>query len=204
MENTPFWEEAYKSNDISAFGVKPNPEIETYLNYFNKRGAVLEIGCGEAKNSFYLIKNGFQNVNAFDLSEHAIAKVHRIAEEKNIKINAFVQNLCEFEWKENYDLIISYATLHFVTKKEWHKFLEEAKNHTNPGGIHVIQIFTNKVPASPDIEKFAVGLADEGELEQVYRMWKTIFTTSFILEDEHPGAPKHYHAINKIVAQKLS
>lgn len=202
MVNIPFWEESYKNNNISAFGVNPNPEVKEYLDCFNKQGKVLEAGCGEAKNSFYLIQNGFEDVNAFDLSENAIAKVHRIAEEKSVHINAFVQDLCSFEWKESYDLIITYGTLHFVAKNGWHKFLDEAKEHTNIGGIHLIQIFTNKVPASPDIEEFAIGLADEGELEGIYKDWKIICYKSYVLEDEHPGAPKHYHAINKIVAQK--
>lgn len=203
MKNIPFWEESYKNNEISAFGTDPNQEIAEYLDCFNKQGAVLEVGCGEAKNSFYLIENGFEKVKAFDLSENAVAKVHKIAEQKNIKITAFVQDLCNFEWKENYDLIISYGTLHFVAKKEWHKFLNKAKKHTSAGGIHVIQIFTNKVPASQDIKEFAIGLADEGELEKMYKGWKILGYRSFILEDEHPGAPKHYHAINKIVAQKI-
>ena len=102
-----------------------------------------------------------------------------------------------------YDLVISYGTLNFVAKEGWHHFIQEAKEHTNVGGIHIIQIFTNKVPASPDIEAFAVGLADEGELQEFYRDWKILSVKTFVLEDEHPGAPKHYHAINKIVAQKL-
>jgi tellurite methyltransferase len=118
MNNIPFWEESYKNNEISAFGVKPNAEVEEYLNYFNRNGNVLEVGCCEAKNAFYLIDNGFTNITAFDISEHAISKVHRIAEKKNVKINAFVQDLCNYDWKECYDLIISYGTLHFV--KNYH------------------------------------------------------------------------------------
>lgn len=203
MSNIPFWEESYRNDSISAFGIKPNPEVEEFLQLFMKNGKVLEAGCGEAKNSFYLLENGFTNVKAFDLSENAINKVQKIAAKKGVSINAFVQDLCTFKWKGSYDLIISFGTLHFVSKKGWHKFLEEAKKHTNKGGIHVIQIFTNKVPASPDIEEFAIGLADEGELEEIYDGWKIISYKTFVLEDEHPGAPLHYHAINKIVAQKI-
>ncbi len=198
----PFWEESYKNENLSAFGVNPNPEVREYVEYFEKTWRVLEAGCGEAKNAFFLIDNGIHDVSAFDLSENAIKKVNKIAETKQVKINAFVQDLCTFHWECNYDLIISYGTLHFVTNDGWRKFLEEAKEHTNSGGIHIMQIFTDKVPASDDIKDFAIGLSKEGELLEIYKDWEMIAHKEFVLEDEHPGAPKHFHAINKIVARK--
>ncbi len=136
-----FWEESYKNEGISAFGVNPNPEVKDYVELFNKNGKVLEAGCGEAKNAFFLIENGFNDVSAFDLSENAIKKVHKIAESKRANINAFIQDLCMFQWEYKYDLVISYGTLHFVKNDGWHKFLTDAKEHTNYGGFHVIQIW---------------------------------------------------------------
>lgn len=198
----PFWEESYRNNDISAFGVEPNPEVKQFINVFNKDGKVLEVGCGEAKNAFYLIRNGFKDVSAFDLSEHAIGKVHQIAQKAQLQINAFTQDLCTYKWESCYDLVISYGTLHFVERSKWIKFIEEAKKNTNRGGIHVIQIFTDKVPASDDIKDFAIGLAKEGELLTLYKDWDMLDHKEFVLEDEHAGEPKHFHAINKIVARK--
>lgn len=198
----PFWEESYKNENISAFGANPNPEVKEYVEHFNKHGKVLEAGCGEAKNAFFLIENGFNDVSAFDLSENAIKKLYKIAENKRVNINAFVQDLCMFQWDFKYDLVISYGTLHFVKNDGWHKFLNDAKEHTNSGGFHVIQIFTDKVPASDDIKDFAIGLSKEGELLEFYKDWEIIDHKEFVPEDEHPGAPKHYHAINKVVARK--
>ncbi len=203
MLSEPFWEKSYKDDNISTFGTEPNPEVNEFLEFFRKDWNVLEAGCGEAKNAIFLAKNGFLKVNAFDISENAIAKVKKIISKSELNLNAFVQDLCTYPWNEKYDLIISYGTLHFVQKEGWYKFLKEAKEHTNVGGIHIIQIFTNEVPASPDIEEFAVGLANEGELKEFYQDWKILSFKTFVLEDEHPGAPRHYHAINKIVALKL-
>ena len=114
-----------------------------------------------------------------------------------------MQDLCQFDFKKKYDLLMSHGTLHFVTKNDWFNFLLKAKNNTNKNGIHIIQIFTNKLPASPDIAPYVKGLSDEGELEMIYHDWEIMQTKSYTFEDEHPGAPKHYHAANKIVARKL-
>ena len=111
-------------------------------------------------------------------------------------------DLCNFEFMKEYDVITSHGTLHFVSKKHWKEFLAQAKTHTMTGGIHIMQIFTNKIPASPDISPFVKGLAEEGELFEMYIDWKILETRSYTFEDEHPGVEKHFHASNKIVAMK--
>lgn len=201
--NKPFWEESYKDDNISTFGSEPNASVKEFIHYFDKSWNILEVGCGEGKNSLYLAGLGYENVNAFDLSENAINKLLRIAGNRKLAINAWVQDLCKFSFEKQYDLIISFGTLHFVEKKNWKKFLHEAKKCTNIGGIHIIQIFTNKVPASPDIEQFAIGLADENEIEDLYNDWNILQYKSYVFEDEHPGVPKHFHASNKIIAQRI-
>jgi cyclopropane fatty-acyl-phospholipid synthase-like methyltransferase len=201
--NKPFWEESYLKDDISTFGIEPNVTIKEFLNLYHKDWNILDVGCGEGKNDVFLAKQGFQNIDAFDISEAGIEKLKRIAKINEVGINAWVQDLCHFDFSKKYDLLMSHGTLHFVTKDDWYKFIIKAKEYTNKNGIHIIQIFTNKLPASPDIAPFVKGLSDEGELEIIYQDWEIIQFKSYTFEDEHPGAPKHYHAANKIVARKL-
>ncbi len=168
---------------------------------FCKRSRVLDVGCGEGQNAIYLTKQGY-HVDAFDLSEHGIAKVNDRCEVSGVKLNAFIAELTEYEFEQNYDVIISFGTLHFVRKSEWKRFINEAKEHTNDGGIHIIQLFTDVVPASDYIAPFAVGLARDEEIKELYVDWEILQFKSYVFEDEHPGAPKHLHASNKIVVRK--
>ena len=199
----PFWENTYSNDAITTFGTSPNRAIEDMWESFDKNWSILDVGCGEGKNPIFLAENGFKNVDAFDLSQAGINKLLRIGHLKNVKVNAWVQDLTEFSFKKKYDLIISYGTLHFVNKDEWKRFIIEAKNNTNIGGLNIFQIFTNKVPASYDIAAFVKGLADEGELESMYRDWQIINTISHVFEDEHPGVEKHLHASNIVVAKRV-
>ena len=97
---------------------------------------------------------------------------------------------------------MSFATLCFVAKSDWKKFITLAKENTNSGGIHIMHIFTDTVPASPDITPFAIGLAKDGEMKEMYNDWEILQLQSYTFEDEHPNVPKHMHAVNKIVVQK--
>jgi len=200
--NIPFWEESYKDDSISTFGTLPNAAILEYEHLCKSSWNVLDIGCGDGKNSLYLASRGFSNIDAFDLSENAIAKLHRIALKSGLQINAWVQDLRHFDFEKQYDLIFSFGTLHFVEKSDWKSLLIKAKENTNTGGIHIIQLFTNVLPAIPDIAPFAVGLADDEEIKSLYEDWDILQFKSYVFEDIHPGIPKHFHASNKLVAQR--
>jgi cyclopropane fatty-acyl-phospholipid synthase-like methyltransferase len=198
---TPFWEQSYQEDNITTFGIEPNQTICERWQAFSADGTVLDVGCGEGKNAIFLAQKGFQ-VDAFDLSEAGIAKLKRLAAKEQVTLNAWVQDLRNFKFVTPYDVITSHGTLHFVTRAEWTAFIHQAKAATRPGGMHIIQIFTNRIPASPDIAPFIRGLAEEGELARLYADWHLLESRAYIFDDQHPGVPKHHHASNKIVAQK--
>jgi tellurite methyltransferase len=201
----PFWENTYLDDTVSTFGTKPNQAIEAYWKTFDKNWSILDVGCGEGKNDVFLAENGFNDVNAFDISGTGIQKLLRISFDKKLNINAWVQDLTKNDFDKQYDLIMSHGVLHFVEKEKWKEFIIKAKQNTKMNGLHILQIFTNKVPASPDIAPYVKGLADEGELESMYQdhNWEIVESKAYIFDDEHPGVEKHVHAANRIVARKI-
>ena len=118
----PFWEETYKDDTVFTFGNQPNQSITAIENLLDKSGRVLDVGCGDGKNSLYLAKQGFRNIDAFDLSVNAIEKLRRLAVAHSLEINAWTDNLCSFSFEKEYSLIMSFGTLHFVSKNDWHNF----------------------------------------------------------------------------------
>ena len=138
----PFWEDSYKDDSVSTFGTQPNGTIDEFQHLFNKSWSVLDVGCGDGKNSLYLSDLGYTEVEAFDISESAIAKLNRLAVSKNLSVTAWTQDLTKFAFRKRYDLIMSFGTLHFVEKEYWRKFILDAKENTNDHGIHIIQLFT--------------------------------------------------------------
>ncbi len=199
----PFWEKAYQEYDTVTFSIEPNATVTEFEHLINNRSKVLDVGCGEGQNAIYLARQG-HFVDAFDLSEHGIAKLKHRCEISNAQVNAFVADLTTYQFEQNYDMIICFGTLHFVAKNEWKRFINKAKKYTNIGGIHIIQIFTDTVPASEDIAPFAIGLAKDEEIKELYTDWEILQFKSYVFEDEHPNVPKHLHASNKIVARRIN
>ncbi len=200
-ELVPFWEEVYQEYDAVTFSIEPNATVTEFERLIKKPSKVLEVGCGEGQNAIYLAMQGHL-VDAFDLSEHGIAKLKHRCELSNAQVNAFTADLTTYQFEQYYDVIVCFGTLHFVAKNEWKRFINNAKENTNKGGIHIMQIFTDAVPASEDIAPFAIGLAKDGELRELYADWEILQFKSYVFEDEHPNVPKHLHASNKIVARR--
>lgn len=199
----PFWEEMYRDENSVTFSSEPNATIKEFEHLLGKQSPIIEIGCGEGQNAVYLAKQGYCNVDAFDISEHGIAKLQKRCKKEAVQLNAFTADLITYQFEKNYDMVMSFGTLHFVQKSDWKSLINRAKAHTNIGGIHIMQIFTDTVPASEDIAPFAVGLAKDKEIKELYNDWEILQFKSYTFEDEHPGVPKHLHASNKIVARRI-
>lgn len=127
----PFWEDAYGNEKETAFSAEPNGTLVEFEHLLNQNFKILEVGCGEGQNLLYLAKRGFKHLEAFDISEKGIGKLKRRCEVEEAKIDAYVADLTKFEFQKSYDLIMSFGTLHFVSREEWRKFLRDAKNYTS-------------------------------------------------------------------------
>ena len=54
-----FWEEKFKDDSTFLFGNSPNKTILEYESLFSKEWNILDVGCGDGKNTLYLAKQGF-------------------------------------------------------------------------------------------------------------------------------------------------
>lgn len=201
MMNEPFWEQAYRDPNADAFAKGPTSDLEAYAAHLKPRSRVLDVGCGEGRNSIYLAAQG-HIVDAFDISAAGIASAKRRAAEQRLDIRFWLEDLASFTFLRKYDVILSHGVLHLPEKAVRDAFLHKARAHTKPGGLHFIGIFTNRLPATPDNRPFTKSLFDVGELPAQYAGWDIIHHLEDIFHDEHPGGLKHEHAYERIIARK--
>ena len=202
MNATPFWEAAYQDlNGVTFAGGKPSREFYEILSLLPPKAEVLDLGCGEGRNALFMAENGCQ-VTAVDISAHGIAKVQHLARRKGLSIRTQVQDMRQYRFDEDFDLIISHGCLHLIERPQWQRLLGEFKAHTAPGGFNVVAVFTDTIAPPEDLRDVCVCLFQEGELFAYYEDWQVSRRESYVIEDEHPGSLAHRHPINKIVAQK--
>jgi 2-polyprenyl-3-methyl-5-hydroxy-6-metoxy-1,4-benzoquinol methylase len=102
------WNERYAA-DGYLLGVAPAPflagQMERLLSLCPGRRA-LDIACGEGRNSVFLARHGF-SVTGIDISEQALAKGKRLAEEAGVRCDFRRADLEECAITGSYDLILN-------------------------------------------------------------------------------------------------
>ena len=196
----PFWEKTYADLETKSFG-EISSEIADLIPLLPKNAEVLDMGCGDGRNTIPLLKAGF-NVTAVDLSRAGISKLEKLAQKDNLKVKTVLSDMSLFIFPHKYDLIISQGCLHFLNRRDWKIVLSRFKSYTKTGGFNAITVFTDKVDAPPDLADICVGLFKEKELFTHYSDWEILLKKSYIFHDEHAGGLKHTHASDKLVVKK--
>lgn len=172
-------------------GKKHSLLVEKLLN-FKQEGKILDLGCGNGRNSIFLSEKGFE-VTSIDISKENIETIKSVS--KNIK--AIVADISTYKIEEDYDVIISTAVLHFLNQSVSKSIINQMKEHTKKEGINIISVFTEDNPS-----KRFPNLFKSGELKSFYRDWNIIRYKEFITPIECHGEKPHRHAIAILVAKK--
>lgn len=196
----PFWEQEYLNRERSTFG-SPSAEVAELTQHLPEGARVLDVGCGDGRHAVYLAGLGFR-VDAFDISENAIAKLDYLKEQHGLPISTCVCDVTDFHFTHGYDLIILHGVLQFIAREKQAEIIELLKCWTNAAGYHVVALFTDAEPVPEDLRDVMIGVFREGEIKGYYGGWDVRMFESRTFHDEHENGVRHCHAMNKLVVQK--
>jgi tellurite methyltransferase len=163
---------------------------------------LLVIGCGEGRNAVFFARNGYQ-VSAFDLSSVGLEKTARLAARAGTEVRVFAADVNAYRLDEPYDVLFSTGVLHYIPPELRADVFHNYRQHTRPGGLHVMSVFVHKpfIPPAPDGEKTAKHWIS-GELFTHYADWRIEYCTEEIFDCNSSGVP-HQHAMDHVVARKV-
>ncbi len=196
------WDDFFRSVEKRKYYDSPlNPDVGEIVHLLPEGAAVLDLGCGMAKTALRLCEMGF-GVTAVDSSNVAIRALTEECERRGLKLDIRHLDVCDFEFRDTYDLIIAHGIFQFLPREIWEKLIDQIKEHTRKGGINLVLVFSDSIPVPDDMKDMAGDMFKEGELFEMYDDWKIISQESYVKEDEHPGGIRHRHPMNKLVAVK--
>lgn len=198
-----FWEKGYRNLNVSCMG-GPSFEVAEIMQVLPKRAKVLDLGCGEGRNAFFLARQGC-DVTAVDHSSAGINKLLTIAEKCNVTLKGIVQKIEDFPLEEEFDLVMAHGVLYYLENSVWRELLTKVKQHTRPGGFNIFTLFVynEKYPCVEEIRSAQYKHSFQpNELREFYHDWIEHRYDQYVKWDAHPGIPLHYHPIEKLVSQK--
>jgi tellurite methyltransferase len=197
-----FYDEKYGVEE-SYWGRQPSSIARIFFWKYlpRKYQKLLDIGCGEGRDSIFFARNGYL-VTGFDSSAKGVKKSIAWADELGLSIDFFQADINEYRLQDFYDVVFSSGALHYIPTRLREEVVSNYKRFTTVGGLHAHTVPIHKpfIPKNPELERL-----DEtwrsGEVLTYYHDWKIEFFAEEILEDIRS---EHKFPVNRLIARKPS
>ncbi len=134
------WNRRFAEADY-LFGTEPNVWLREHAGVWQPGERVLCVADGEGRNSVWLARQKLQ-VDAFDISEVAVAKARRLAEQQGVAVNFSVADCDAFAWAEGaYDGVAA-IFIQFADPALRERLFARIVRSLKPGGVLVLQGYT--------------------------------------------------------------
>ncbi|UII55500.1 methyltransferase domain-containing protein [Cytobacillus spongiae] len=143
MNDGQSWEDYYHNN-LNPWTEADETLVEAVEGI--RTGKALDLGAGEGGNSYWLAAKGWK-VTSIDQAPSAVATIKRIADNQELSIQAYVEDVFRYQSEERYDLIIM-SYLHFSTDKRIELF-DKYKELLNTGGLFIYLGFSKDEATLP-------------------------------------------------------
>ena len=191
------WNERY-DRDMYIYGKEPAAFLKQKMGGL-KKGKALVLAMGEGRNAVYLAQNDF-DVTGVDISEVAIEKCNRLAEERNTTVNAVVADLTDYDMgKGQFDLITKF---YYYEPSIFPQIIDALK----PGGMFVLEQFSidhlkyretsGFGPRNPDY------LIKPNELLDHFKSLRVLYYEDTVVELDE-GMHKGTAAVIRLIAEKV-
>lgn len=197
-----FYNEKYDSDEFF-WGKQPSSTARIFLQKFPpfEGQTLIELGCGEGRDSIFFARNGYR-VKAFDFSSEGVKKSMARADALNLSIDFFQADINEYRLDRPYDVVFASGALHYIPQDSRKEIISNYKQFTNPGGIHAFMVpiykpFILKNPQDDPLEQDWLS----GEILTYYYDWKIEYFTEEILDDVFSD---YKFPVNRTIAREPS
>lgn len=178
----PKWEQLYQEKDVKTmpwFNPVLDEDLEQALNQLNLHtGAVLDLGTGPGTQAIALAERGFQ-VTATDLSQTAIEKAQRIAEEKSLNITWQQDDILNSKLEGQFDFVFDRGCFHVFSPESRPDYVRTVERLIKPGGYFFLKCFSYLQPGEQGPHRF--------KPEEIQEIFSKTFNVSSAKETVYQG-----------------
>jgi tellurite methyltransferase len=167
------------------------------------RWRVVDLGCGEGKNTAFLAALGAQ-VAAVDISELAIDRA-RTLWDPNLPISWRVGDVRSYDLPaDTHDLVIAYGIMHCLANEaEVASLVHRIRLTTKPGGYVIVCSFNDRRQELEAHPGFHPLLLTHERIVAEFEGWDLILATDSDLHEEHPhNQIRHCHSMTRMIVRR--
>ena len=194
---SPWGIEFQRTPERYVFGTAPSAFAREAADLLRPGARVLELGCGEGRDSVYFASRGF-DVTAVELSRAGLRKGARLARARAVEVRWVCADAADLPVVGRFDLVYSCGAVHYVARGARERLFARARLMTRAGGYHAHIVFTDTlvyVEKGEVIDYFTTG-----ELHALYRGWDVRRCDDTTIECAQDGIP-HRHGVQEFIAR---
>jgi cyclopropane fatty-acyl-phospholipid synthase-like methyltransferase len=144
--DSSWWSAFYrnKKRKVPFFTNKPDESLVDYIEnkLLPEKGIVLELGCGNGRNSIYFCKNGF-TVDGIDFSETAIEEANEKSKLVENKPNFICSSIFDYNYNGKcYDIIYDCGCFHHIVPHRRPLYIDLINQKLKKNGLFSLICFT--------------------------------------------------------------
>jgi cyclopropane fatty-acyl-phospholipid synthase-like methyltransferase len=137
-----FWDQRYSAPEY-IFGTSPNLFLASQQHLFKPRDRVLDIACGEGRNSVWLASLGCQ-VLGMDVSPLALTKARQLAADRGVTVAWQEADVRSWQWQPDaFDAVVC-IFIQFADPSQRARLFSGLQTTLKLGGKLVLQGYTPK------------------------------------------------------------
>jgi tellurite methyltransferase len=195
---SPWAREYARTPDTFIWGTGPSSLAREVSPRLGGWGQVLELGCGEGRDSIFLAEQGHE-VIGLELSLDGLRKAARLAADRGVRMPWVCAAMPDLPVRGPFDLVHSCGSIHYVAREERARLFEEIRRLTRRGGYNAHVVFTRRLIYREKGE--VVHYFDPNELREAYADWTILKSEEGLIRCAQDGLP-HAHSVETVLARR--
>ena len=202
------WDRNYRETP-NVFGADPAPILDRHVDLIEVGPPILDVGCGQGRNSFYLARRGHE-VHALDPSTVAVEQTRAVARTEDLRISTQAGVLEDVHRPAaGFGAIMVFGLIPILTRAEIDDMVASIERLIAPGGLLFITAFTTDDPkfkAFEQSDEYRHGsrtFLESGKLRSLFSHWKLIeYWEGLGPEHRHGSGPVERHGLAEAVFRR--
>ena len=195
---SPWGREYARTPDRFIWGTGPSSLARDVARRLGPRARVLDLGCGEGRDSVFLAERG-HSVVGLELSIDGLRKAARLAADRGVRVTWVCAALPAVPLSGPFDLVFSCGSIHYVASADRPRLFQELGALTRPGGYHAHAVFTARRVYREKGE--VVHYFTPRELGDAYRDWDVLRHEEGLIRCAQDGV-RHTHSVETLLARR--
>jgi tellurite methyltransferase len=195
---SPWGREYARTPDRFIWGTGPSPLARDVASRLSPRARVLDLGCGEGRDSVFLAERGHAVVG-LELSIDGLRKADRLAAGRGVLASWVCAALPSLPLRGPFDLVFSCGSIHYVASADRPRLFQALRALTRPGGYHAHVVFTDRRIYREKGE--VVHYFTPRELSDAYQDWDVLRREEGLIRCAQDGV-RHTHSVETLVARR--